>query len=1124
MASVAFLLQLAAPSGQDSQPCGLSAQAGGPSRLQARWDTDEQPQRSRSSVITAAVVSKPSQHGAAAGEIWLRGVGAFAGLSALVWHGRRRRAIASSRVTMFAAKKKKKGKGAKDSAVAKALAALQKLEGGEDAAKAPASAPTAVAVAEKPAPPPAPKPAPTPEPEPAPVAEQPPAPRAEKKNGRRERRPRYGRDQQNGHTQNASEDEATVEEPVPAIAEEPVAEVQEEPAAPAMVEEPQRIEEVEEPVMHAAAEPIGDAASETSTATEEAPSPVAEAPPADASEIAEPPSTERSDEEDTGSFADDEQVSAVDSEAESTAVAEPPTAVPAAQRSDTANIFASLASDLEKVKPATAMQQSVMYGFRDSPTKSSNDMDSIMSKFVKEKPKKARDLIWKTAEEEEEEADQDLPDDEKAKKKRKRLAPESAVIVNKTEAITGRRRGQVESSKDVELDKGFIDGDITVGLSKIQVRLGGRQIIKDASWVIKNGERVAMTGANGCGKTTQLKVLMGDLEPDEGFVYKSDPDIKMAVLTQTFVDEMDPDRTLKQELLTAVAKQAKVLEDIDSVQVSIENETDDMKKAELIEELTQLQVKAEEMRVFNLDKRIDRIMAKVGFLPEDLDAKVGSFSGGWKVRIGLSKIFMQAPDVLLLDEPTNHLDLESVEWLEGFLVKQELPIAFVSHDREFMNRVCTRVIDTVDGKTYKYGGNYADFMAEKEQRFETWKKKHTAQEKELAELQEFIKLNKQNQNMAQVRQKKQTQIDKILQSSDFMEPPPRPTRRIAFRFPEPPKARRGSMKLTTLASMQDVTHGYGEAADSTLFNRATLTIRPGDKIGIVGRNGTGKSTLLRLLMGWEDPSGGGKVIPPDPRHTQFFSQHQADLLPAEGTPWKIVQQANQMDMTQQDLEELMKKFRFSGERLNQKIENLSGGERARLAILCMMLTPSQVLVFDEPTNHLDVPMKETLEFALREYQGAVVVVSHDRWFLSQTCKRIVAIEKKPSKMWVHVPEGLERGDEMDVDTPDGQTLHITIPKGFKKYGRKFQIDYTSQPQVYDYQGDFRYYMDTNSDARQKIEKHYLQGSMGIDSLPYTQEEEKAKARGGLKKYRRERERAAEDAVKEALFSRASRIR
>lgn len=638
-----------------------------------------------------------------------------------------------------------------------------------------------------------------------------------------------------------------------------------------------------------------------------------------------------------------------------------------------------------------------------------------------------------------------------------------------------RRRGD-QDLVSFEMETGGLEGMVSVGLKNVVMRLGGRLILQDASWVVRTGDKMALVGANGCGKTTQLNILTGDMTADEGEVMMNRKNIRMAVLSQGFVDELVPERTLEEELLAAVPKESAVLKDIADVQKKIDEAGEGSEEVmELIDQLTALQDKADELKAYDLDARMNSILAKVGFLREDLSQTVGLFSGGWKVRIGLSKIFMTAPDVLLLDEPTNHLDLQSVEWLEQFLYKQTLPIVLVSHDREFMDRVCNRTVETVEGMTYTYKGGYSEYIKQRDEKMAIWRKKYAVQEKQVKEIEKFIKVNRGSPSMANARNRKIADLEKWKASDKWLDPPPRYARRIKFNFPEPPKARRGTKMVSTLAEMSRVTHGYGEGADSLLLKEADLAVRNGDKIGIIGRNGSGKSTLLRLLMGQEKPSHqeSGYIMPCDPEKTRFFTQHQADLLPPDMSALAVVEDANEIGMDNRQLIEIMRKFRFKGDRLDIQCKDLSGGEKARLAIVRMMLSPSQLLIFDEPTNHLDVPMKETLEYSLREFDGAAVIVSHDRWFLSQTCETIVEIK-------------------------DGEVVK--------------------------YNGDFRHYMDRNPDVKQKIESHYARNSQAIGPVPVSKAERRKMERGGLKKNHMRRKRQERKDLINSVFGGGGRRR
>lgn len=629
------------------------------------------------------------------------------------------------------------------------------------------------------------------------------------------------------------------------------------------------------------------------------------------------------------------------------------------------------------------------------------------------------------------------------------LNPEEEEEEEEEEVVIKRKRGPEDKVDFSFLQKGDVEGEITVGIREVAVRLGGRMVLQDASWTVKTGERLALVGANGCGKTTQLRVLTGDILPESGEVVKSHAKCKMAVLEQSFVDDLNPKNTLKEELMGAVPTVEAISQEMEEVEAELaanpEDEQEIMRLSNRLSELTDMK---EDYKVDKVKEILKLVAKQVGFLEEDMDRPVNLFSGGWKVRIGVCKILMMSPDVLLLDEPTNHLDLEAVEWLEKFLRTQDLPMVIVTHDREFMNRVCTRVVETVEGMTYSYNGNYTDFVRAKEEKMTDWKKKWDLQEKKRKQLEDYIKQNRGVQSLAKARARREKDLEELLETG--IDPPPSFVKRINFRFPEPPKDHRGGAKNEILAELRRVSHGYGTEDDEEyeLLKDCDFMVTPGDKIGIVGGNGKGKSTLLRLLMGQERPRDGGTIRMADPEMTGFFAQHQADLLPMEKTGWEVIKEANEILMDDKKLMEIMKKFRFRGDRAHVQIANLSGGEKARLAIVRMMLIPSRMLIFDEPTNHLDVPMKETLEMALREFEGAVVMVSHDRWFLSQTCKKIVEIH-------------------------DGK---VTI-----------------------YDGDFRFYMDSNNDIRRTIEAHYTGIDGLIESVPASLEERRKKERKGLRK-------------------------
>jgi len=421
------------------------------------------------------------------------------------------------------------------------------------------------------------------------------------------------------------------------------------------------------------------------------------------------------------------------------------------------------------------------------------------------------------------------------------------------------------------------------------------------------------------------------------------------------------------------------------------------------------------------------MIGAMGFTAADAELPVSAFSGGWKMRIGLGKTLLSEPQVLLLDEPTNHMDLESVEWLENYLTTrtEKLALVVVSHDREFLDRVCTKIVETEFGVTYSYNGNYRAFLKQKEQRValatEAWEK----QQKEIRALKSDISKLRKIESAAASMRAKERQLKEMQEGgSEHVPKPFVPKRKFNFRFPPAPRCSQEVIEL------EDVSHGYG---DSTLFSDIDLVLERGDRVAILGPNGAGKSTLLRLLMGKEKPRHGRAEIVASNAVMQYFEQDQANALPLDKTVLQTLEDASRStDFRYEELRALLGKFMFKGEKADDLLSTLSGGEKARVALCRMMLTPANLLILDEPTNHLDIAAKEVLEEALQHFEGTVVMVSHDRYFVSQTATTILALE-------------------------DGKLV------------------------VYD--GDYRSYMEQNEKTKGMVEKRYIEGLPTIQSAP-----------------------------------------
>jgi ATPase subunit of ABC transporter with duplicated ATPase domains len=518
-----------------------------------------------------------------------------------------------------------------------------------------------------------------------------------------------------------------------------------------------------------------------------------------------------------------------------------------------------------------------------------------------------------------------------------------------------------------------------IRLEDVAVTFKNHQVLKNASWDVKKGERVGLVGVNGAGKTTQLQVITGALLPDSGEVIKARQNMKIAYLTQEF--DVEPTRTVREEFMSAFSDQLGVMKRQEEVQKGLEECGDDMDKmGQLLDELNELSKVAVDLDVNLLDKKIDQMMPELGFSLDDNDRLVASYSGGWQMRMCLGKILLQEPDLLLLDEPTNHLDLDAIGWLESYLKEQEVPMVIVSHDRQFLDALCTKIVETERGVTQTFKGNYSDYQTQKKERvaqqWTAWEK----QEKELDRQREIVRRLAAGANSGRASTAEKA-IEKMKAEGTYVEKPFVPRKR-SFTFPSAERMGRIAIKIDGL------THGYH---GRNLFEDASLEIEKGERVAIIGPNGAGKSTLLRLIMGQEDPIEGEVSMGEHGIVANYFEQNQAEALDPEKNAIETLQYASP-DAKLNDIKALLGKMMFNGAAMEKKAKVLSGGEKARLAMAKFMLTEGTLLILDEPTNHLDIPTKETLEEAVEQFDGAVIAVSHDRYFLRKIATRVVTVE------------------------------------------------------------------------------------------------------------------------------------
>ncbi|XP_023544115.1 ABC transporter F family member 5 isoform X1 [Cucurbita pepo subsp. pepo] len=548
---------------------------------------------------------------------------------------------------------------------------------------------------------------------------------------------------------------------------------------------------------------------------------------------------------------------------------------------------------------------------------------------------------------------------------------ESLFSSDSADGFEGKRVFKQSNAGDSRISSG-------VKLENVSKSYKGATVLKNVSWEVKKGEKVGLVGVNGAGKTTQMRIIAGLEEPDSGNVIKAKANMKIAFLSQEF--EVSLSRTVKEEFLSAFKEEMEIATRLEKVQKALETAVEDLQlMGRLLDEFDLLQRRAQAVDLDEVDVKVSKLMPELGFSEEDSDRLVASFSGGWQMRMSLGKILLQEPDLLLLDEPTNHLDLDTIEWLEGYLNKQDVPMVIISHDRAFLDQLCTKIVETDMGVSRTYEGNYSQYVISKAEWIEAQNAAWEKQQKEIEHTKDLIsRLGAgANSGRASTAEKKLER----LQEEDLVEKPFQ-RKQMKIRFPE-----RGQSGRSVVA-IKNLEFGF---EDKQLFSKANLIIERGEKIAILGPNGCGKSTLLKLIMGLEKPKGGEVLLGEHNVLPNYFEQNQAEALDLDKTVLETVEEVAE-DWRVDDIKGLLGRCNFKTEMLDRKVSFLSGGEKARLAFCKFMVKPSTLLVLDEPTNHLDIPSKEMLEEAINEYRGTVITVSHDRYFIKQIVNRVIEVK------------------------------------------------------------------------------------------------------------------------------------
>lgn len=510
-----------------------------------------------------------------------------------------------------------------------------------------------------------------------------------------------------------------------------------------------------------------------------------------------------------------------------------------------------------------------------------------------------------------------------------------------------------------------------ISIDGLTVEFGGTTLFSNISFVINEKERIALMGKNGAGKSTLLKILAGVKEPTGGKVSAPKGTV-IAYLPQHLMTE--DGRTVFDETAQAFAHLHEMEAEIERLNHELEVRTDydSAEYMQLIEQVSTLSEKFYSIEEINYDADIEKTLLGLGFKREDFNRQTSEFSGGWRMRIELAKLLLQKPDVLLLDEPTNHLDIESIQWLEDFLIESGQAVVVISHDRAFVDHITTRTIEVTMGRIYDYKVNYSQYLQLRQERREQQQKAYDEQQKFIAETKAFIERFKGTYSKTLQVQSRVKMLEKL----ELVEVDEEDTSALRLKFPPAPRS--GSYPVI----LEQVSKSYGE---KTIFRNVNLTIERGDKIAFVGRNGEGKSTLVKCIMG-EIPYE-GKLTLGHNVQIGYFAQNQASLLDGELTIFQTIDDAAKGDIRTK-IKDLLGAFMFGGENSTKKVKVLSGGERTRLAMLRLLLKPVNLLILDEPTNHLDLKTKDILKQALLDFDGTLIVVSHDRDFLDGLVSKV----------------------------------------------------------------------------------------------------------------------------------------
>ncbi len=535
-----------------------------------------------------------------------------------------------------------------------------------------------------------------------------------------------------------------------------------------------------------------------------------------------------------------------------------------------------------------------------------------------------------------------------------------------------------------------------ISVDNVAVEFNGGTLFSDITFNINEKDKIALMGKNGAGKSTLLKIIAGVDKPTRGKI-SAPKDSVIAYLPQHLLTQ--DDSTVFEEASKAFSAVLDMKKEMDELNHQLETRTDyeSDEYMKIIERVSELSEKYYSVEEVNYDAEVEKTLLGMGFTRADFTRQTSEFSGGWRMRIELCKILLQSPDLILLDEPTNHLDIESIQWLEDFLMNNAKAVIVISHDRAFVDTITNRTIEVTMGRIYDYKVNYTQYQQLRKERQEQQQKQYNDQQKMIAETQEFIDRFKGTYSKTLQVQSRVKMLEKL----EIVEVDEVDTSALSLKFPPAPRS--GNYPVI----VENVSKSYG---DHLVFKDASVTIERGEKIAFVGRNGEGKSTLVKAIMGEIDFEGSVKI-----GHNSmigYFAQNQASLLDEDLTVFQTIDNIAVGEIRTK-IKDILGAFMFRGDDINKKVRVLSGGEKTRLAMIKLLLEPVNLLILDEPTNHLDLKTKDILKDALRAFEGTVILISHDRDFLEGLANKVFEFGNKRVREHFEDITGFLRNKKME---------------------------------------------------------------------------------------------------------------